>query len=147
MTKTNSRNKKSLTKPRGAAVAPFIHSNQDSEPHTVMHQARYLRLFSYKVTDNALSLNQIAPREISDIIWYTFLTSLGCGCVELWNNRPVVWIATLPCQRKWPHAKRAPLQTCLPRRRRYGWRLCNVYRGEEEETGLLSSVFRGKNPF
>lgn len=42
-------------------------------------KAEHVWLFTSKATAGARSLNQIAPREISDIIWSTFLTSLGCG--------------------------------------------------------------------
>lgn len=75
----------------GATVTPCIHSNLDSGPNMVLHQAGHVWLFGYKVTNSTLSLNPIAPREISDIIWYTFLTSLGCGCVGLWNNKSSRW--------------------------------------------------------
>lgn len=94
----------------------------------VLHQAVWL--FSYKVTNSTLSLNQIAPREISDIIRYTFLTSLGCRCVELLNNKSV-WIEIHPCQRKSAHARstttnlfteeetlRIQIVQCLQKRRR-----------------------------
>lgn len=86
---------------------PRIHSNLNSGPNMVLHQAGYVSLFSYKVSNATLRPNQIAPREISDIIWYTFLTSLDCGCAELWNNKSVIWREIHPSQRKSPHAKRA----------------------------------------
>lgn len=86
---------------------PRIHSNLNSGPNMVLQQAGYISLFSYKVSNATLRPNQIAPREISDIIWYTFLTSLDCGCAELWNNKSVIWREIHLSQRKSPHARRA----------------------------------------
>lgn len=73
----------------------------------------YVWLFSYKVTNSTPSLNRIAPREISDIIWSTFLTSLGCGCVELWNNK----VCHLTRDTRAPK-KITPLQTYLAKKKK-----------------------------
>lgn len=72
----------------GATGSACIHCNLSCGPNMVIQQAEYVWLFSSKVTNSTPSLNQIAPREISDIISYTFLTSLGRRCTELWNNKP-----------------------------------------------------------
>lgn len=97
----------------GAALTPCVHSNLSSGPNMVLHQAGYVWLFSYKVTNSTPSLNRIAPREISAIIWSTFLTSLGCGCVELWNNK----VCHLTRDTSAPK-KITPLQTYLAKKER-----------------------------
>lgn len=99
----------------------------------------YVWLFSYKVTNSTPSLNRIAPREISDIIWSTFLTSLGCGCVELWNNK----VCHLTRDTRAPK-KITPLQTYLAKKKKKSEILSKqivqcLQEGEEEETGLWSS--------
>lgn len=134
------------------------YSNPNSGPNMVIHQAACLWLFSYKVTNTTPSLNQISPREISDIIRYTFLTSLGCRCVVLWNNKPVIWKAMLLCQTKPPHAKSTTtmyllrrrlcvqIVQCLQRRRGRNWAIIqHVWRENPfspETKGITSDLFR-----
>lgn len=104
----------------GATATPCIHNNLNIGPNMVMiHQAGYVWLLGYKVTNCTPSPNQIAPGEISDIIRYTFLTPLGCGCVELWITSP-------PCQRKSPHEESSTT---------------NLF--TKEETLWIRSVYRG----
>lgn len=69
--------------PHICRVLHSLHPSLSSTgPNMVLHQAGCIWLFSYKVMNTTLSLNRIAPREIRDMIRYTFLTSLSCGCVE-----------------------------------------------------------------
>lgn len=101
-------------------MTPCIHSNLNIGPNMAMtHQAGYVWLLGYKVTNCTPSPNQIAPREISNIIRYTFLTPLGCGCVELWITSP-------SCQRKSPHEESTTT---------------NLF--TKEETLWIHSVYRG----
>lgn len=88
--------------------ASIVTSTQDQIWHYIS-----LGMLGYSVTKwPALSweLIKLLQREISDIIWYTFLISLCCGCVQLWNNRSLLWTEIHRCQSKSP-VRRDPLQT------------------------------------
>lgn len=63
-------------------------------------------IFGYKGTNATASLNLICAREITDNIWYTFLTSLGCGQWDSTITNQCRRIGAIPQgQRKPPHAK------------------------------------------
>lgn len=51
-----------------ATVSPCIHSNLDKGPNMVLHQSGYVQIFSSKVMNITLSLNQITQGEMCDII-------------------------------------------------------------------------------
>lgn len=119
-----------------------------------------LRIFGYSVTKWRTLHRALIKflQEISDIIRYTFLTSLGRGCVALWNNKPVIWKAMRPCQTKLPHAKSSTtmyllrrrlwvqIVQCLQRRRGRNWAIIPYVWRENpfspETKGITSDLFR-----
>lgn len=58
------------------------------DPNMVLHQAGPCLAIQLQSDEhNTEPKSNCSRRKKWGMIWYTFLTSLSCGCVELWNNR------------------------------------------------------------
>lgn len=130
----------------GATITPFTHTDLNRGPDMGIYQGGFHELFSYRVTNSTLSLNQIAARQICDLMRSTFLTSLGdCGCVELWNNTATLIEQPSFCAKENHPMQRRPVHNAFTKETLCFQIVQCLLRGRGRNCAIILQVKGGEN--